>query len=355
MRECFRLALLGKGRVSPNPMVGALLVRDGKIIARGYHRTFGGPHAEAACLSKAGGRAKGATLYVNLEPCSHFGNTPPCVDAVVRAGVQRVVVAMRDPNPLVAGRGIRRLRSAGISVQTGILQNEAAELNRFFVRHITRRRPYVHLKIAQSLDGMIAAQRGRPRWLTSEASRRLVHQWRSEYDAVLVGAGTIRADNPRLTTRLVRGRNPSVVVLDGSLSIPLKSSVVRSARRRRVIVCTSIHAVEEHERRARQLEKVGVMLLPISGEGRRLSLGLVLTMLYKLKIGTILVEGGQTVNTSFLRERLADEISVFIAPLLLGSGITVLMSGTSLKNPLSGIPFSVRTVGHDLLMNFRNP
>ena len=225
MQECLRLAERGRGSVSPNPMVGAVLVRKGRVLGRGYHARFGGPHAEVNCLGSVRGSTADSTLYVNLEPCAYYGKTPPCVDAVIAAGVREVFTAMKDPNPRVAGRGIRKLRSAGITVHVGLLGDEAKRLNRAFIRHTTVRRPFVHLKIAQSLDGMIAGPRRDNRWITSSASRALVHRMRSEHDAVLVGAGTIRADNPLLTVRSARGRNPHVVILDGRLNVSPKARI----------------------------------------------------------------------------------------------------------------------------------
>ena len=355
MEECLRLAARGKGRVSPNPMVGALLWRGGRVIARGYHRTFGAPHAETECLRRAGRKCRGSVLYVNLEPCSHFGQTPPCADAIIRAGIRHVVVGMQDPNPLVAGRGIRKLRAAGISVRTGILRQEAAELNRHFVRHITRRYPYVHVKIAQSLDGKIAPSKGRTRTLTSILSRRRVHAWRAEYDAVLVGAGTIRSDNPRLDARLVRGRDPAVVILDGNLGVQPTARVFASARRRRIMVFTSLTALQRRMRTAGALRGRGVMVVPLDGRGTSLPLKLVLKTLYRLRIGSVLVEGGQQVFTSFLHEGLADEISIFVAPVILGKGIPGVTPRSSIPGFSARSEVSAQLVGRDILYTLRNP
>ena len=191
MSECLLLAELGKGQVSPNPLVGAVLVRDGRVVARGYHQRCGGPHAEMNCLAHYTGDVRSATMYVSLEPCSHHGKTPPCADMLSGSGLRHVVVGMKDPNPLVSGRGIERLRNAGVEVTVGVLEREARELNRVFVTHIRAKRPYVHVKIAQSMDGFIASPNARRRWISSAASRALVHRWRAEYDAVLVGAGTV--------------------------------------------------------------------------------------------------------------------------------------------------------------------
>src|SRR5574341_629007 len=212
MEMALRLASRGAGRTSPNPMVGAVLVRSGKVVATGYHRHAGSDHAEIVALKRAGKRARRATLYLNLEPCSHQGRTPPCALSLIRAGVRRVVVGMVDPNPLVSGKGIRKLRQAKIRVDVGLLERECRRLNEAFSKHITRRIPFVILKLAASLDGRIATASGDSRWVTGSAARRYVHHLRDQVDAVVVGAGTVLADDPRLTCRLRGGRDPWRVV-----------------------------------------------------------------------------------------------------------------------------------------------
>src|SRR6185369_12601402 len=226
MRLALRLAERAAGRTSPNPMVGAVLVRGGKVIATGYHRKAGGPHAEIAALRRAGIKARGATLYLTLEPCSHYGRTPPCVDAVIAAGVKEVVAGMTDPNPLVAGKGFRRLRQAGIRVRSGVLEKESRALNEAFNNFITRRLPFVLLKLAATLDGKIATATGSSRWVTGGEARRFVHDLRNRFDAVMVGVGTVLADDPQLTCRIRGGRNPVRIILDPRLRIPLKARVL---------------------------------------------------------------------------------------------------------------------------------
>ncbi len=348
MRECFLLARRGLGHVSPNPLVGAVLVRGETVIARGFHRRFGGPHAEVNCLRRAYGRTRGATLYVNLEPCSHHGKTPPCTDAIIRAKVRRVVIALKDPNPLVAGKGIRRLRRAGIRVDVGILRDEAFALNRIFCTHITRRLPYVHVKIAQSLDGFIAGPRGANRWITSVPSRTRVHEWRAEYDAVLVGAGTILADNPRLTTRLVPGRDPAAIVLDGRLSIPLSADIFKTTRTRRVIVCSTSRAIAARASKAEALTRLGVLLLAF--DGTPIDLRILLRRLYQLGIASILVEGGEEIFTQFLRGNIVDELSIFLAPSVLGKGVRALKSSRPVWNLFSERRSTFEQVGDDILI-----
>jgi len=320
MRECMNLALRGKGRVSPNPLVGAIIVRGKKIVARGWHRRFGGPHAEIDCLHRSRGGTSGTRMYVNMEPCAHYGKTPPCTESIIASGIRSVVIAMKDPNPLVAGRGIRALKRAGIRVTFGVLESEAKQLNRAFIKHITRRTPYVHVKVAQSIDGFIGGERA-PRYLSSPASLRMVHRWRAEHDAVLVGAGTVRADNPRLTVRHVRGRDPHVIIIDGRLSIDERANALKREKGRGVFLCVSEAAAASLREKVSRLEARGIVVLRFPAPGGVLDLRGVLPALYRFSIGTILVEGGSSIFSQFLESRLADELSIFVTPLILGGGV----------------------------------
>ena len=349
MRECMTLALRGKGRVSPNPLVGAVLVRGDRVIARGWHRRFGGPHAEVDCLRRARGNLTGTTLFVNLEPCAHYGKTPPCTESIIASGVSSVVLAMKDPNPQVSGRGIRSLRGAGIRVSCGVLEAEARQLNRFFLKHITRRIPYVHVKIAQSIDGFIGGVRA-PRYLSSVPSLRLVHRWRAEHDAVLVGAGTVHADNPHLTVRHSRGHDPHVVVIDGRFSIPEHANVLRRDRGRGVFLCVSEHAAQRAKLKVRRLEARGVVVLRFPAPNGRIVLRDVLVALYRFSIGSVLVEGGSSIFAQFMEEDLADELSIFVTPLMLGGGIPAFGSGRRRSPPFGrSTGFQGRRVGKDVL------
>jgi diaminohydroxyphosphoribosylaminopyrimidine deaminase/5-amino-6-(5-phosphoribosylamino)uracil reductase len=352
MREAFRLANLGRGYVSPNPMVGAVLVKNGKAVASGYHRYFGGPHAEVECLAAYRGDLYGATLYVTLEPCSVYGKTPACADLLATTEIRRVVVAMRDPNPLVAGRGVVRLRKAGIRVEVGLLEQEARELNRHFLVGITQRRPYVHLKIAQSLDGFIAAAGPHARWISGTESRALVHTWRTHYDAILVGAGTIRADDPRLTARGAPGRDPDVVILDGRMRVSEGARVFRSASRRRIIICTTSKALRDNRGKAGRLTARGVSLLTSQPRGGHLRIPELMEALYEREIGSILVEGGSVVFREFLDAGVVDELSMFVAPQVFGTGVPA-FAVSPLAHPAA---FRFRTiqarpVGADLLIH----
>ena len=324
MRECFPLAVLGKGNVSPNPLVGAVLVKNGRTIASGYHEFYGGPHAEVNCLDGVKGNLRSATLYVNLEPCAHHGKTPPCVDRIIRQGIGRVVVGMVDPNPLVRGHGIRKLRQAGVDVIVGVLENECRELNRIYIRHITLRRPYIHLKIAQSADGRIAGPLGTNRWFTSLSSRKLVHAWRAEHDAVLVGARTVRIDDPELTVRLAQGRDPDAIVIDGQLRVPEKAKLFRDLSKRRVLLVTSSEALKNSRDKVARLSARGVIVLPFPSHLGHLSLVDILRGLYAHHIGSILVEGGAQVFSQFIEEGLFDQLSVFVAPKYFGRGLRAL-------------------------------
>jgi len=351
MRECIRLARNGEGSVSPNPMVGAVLAKNGRIVARGFHKAFGGPHAEVECLATYRGGFDDTTLYVNLEPCTHYGKTPPCADLLAATPIRRIVIGMADPNPLVSGQGIMRLRASGKQVDVGILENEARALNRHFVTGITHRRPYVHVKIAQSLDGMIASSRSRRRWISGPPARELVHRWRSVYDAVLVGAGTVRADDPRLTVRFEGGRNPDAVVVDGSLRVPPDARLFRNLRNRRVFICTTRVALEHKRRVASQLQKAGVVLLPFPSRGR-ISLAAMLQSLYSLNMGSVLVEGGGEVFGQFLRSHLVDEMTVFIAPIIIGDGVPVYAPGKPPARRAGFDNLSTGMIGKDIMVKW---
>ena len=356
MEECLRLAEKGRGAVSPNPLVGAVLVRGGRIVARGFHRRFGGPHAEVECLRKFQGNPAATTLYVNLEPCSHFGKTPPCVDLIIRSGIRRVVVGMNDPNPLVNGKGIRKLRSAGVRVVTGVLEQDARDLNRAFATYVTKKRPFVHLKIAQTLDGMIAFRDRSPARVTGNEARALVHRWRAEHDAVLIGAGTIGTDDPRLTVRFAKGRNPAVVVLDGNLSVKPTARIFTGHDSRRVLVFTTPTGRRGHPVKYRELGLRGVDLHVETAIVASIDLARILKQLYRLGIGSILVEGGQQVFTEFLKAGLVDRFSLFVALKFLGQDGLPAVSGSRIDRAqfshASSASVKVEKVGKDILLDF---
>lgn len=341
MARALELASLARGRTSPNPLVGAVVVSGETVVGEGYHARAGEPHAEAVALQQAGAAARGADLYVNLEPCSHQGRTPPCADAIVRAGVSRVFAAIRDPNPKVDGRGVDRLRKAGIAVHLGLLAEEAVRLNEVYCTNMTRGVPHVTLKIAMSLDGKTATRTGDARWITSDDSRRRVHEMRNQVDAVLVGIGTILTDDPDLTTRLVGVdcRHPDRIVIDSQLRIPSRARVLTHRNRGRTILVVGPRASEA---RIRELRELGAEVLVIDGGGRRVDLRLVVERLFAMGITSILIEGGSEIAASSLAAGIVDKLVFFIAPILIGGreappvlggrGIAALAEATRLRD-----------------------
>lgn len=315
MLHALKLAERAEGDTSPNPMVGCVLVDDrGIIVGEGYHHRAGEAHAEVNALLAAGDLAKGATAYVTLEPCSHYGRTGPCCKALAEAGVTKVVAACLDPNPLVAGRGLEYLRLAGIEVSCGMCEQQAKKLNERFFCWITKKRPFITLKYAMTLDGKIATFTGDSKWITGEEARRFAHGLRRQHDAVLVGIGTVLADDPELTTRMVSGKNPVRVVLDSSLKIPLQAKVLNEEAR--TIIFTGAEADKQKQNYLELKKNVEVIRLPLKDGS--LSIEQVVQKLSKLNITSLLVEGGSAVHGAFYDSGLADRVYAFIAPKLIG-------------------------------------
>lgn len=349
MRRALRLAEKGRGRTSPNPMVGAVLIREGQVIGEGFHAKAGEPHAEILALSRAGDQARGATLYVNLEPCSHQGRTPPCAPEVIQAGVKRVVVGMEDPNPLVKGRGLEMLRNAGLDVAVGILESDCKRLNESFIKYISTRQPFVILKIAATLDGKIATAQGESKWITGEQSRKLVQRLRNGSDGILVGIGTILKDDPLLTPRIKGGRNPFRVVLDSQLRIPDQARVLEKTPERTILV-TSARASDQ---KIEECKKKGIQVLILDTVEGRINLQTLLFRLGEMGITSLLVEGGSEVNGSFLREGLMDKILLFFSPKLLGGQALEMFGGRGvekLEDAYQIDHIKVKKVGEDLLI-----
>lgn len=316
LRRALRLAARGRGRVEPNPMVGCVIVKRGQIIGEGYHRRFGGPHAEIAALRRCTAPPRGATVYVTLEPCCHTGKTPPCTAALIAAGVARVLAPLNDPYPPVAGNGFAALRRAGVRVDVGLLANEAAALNAPFFKLVRARRPWVILKWAQSLDGKIATRTGDSQWITDEPCRAHAHRTRGRVDAILVGVGTVLRDDPQLTCRTGRPRRVATrVVLDSHLRTPPRAQLVRTARE---IPTWVFHGPNPPARRARALERAGCLLHRVPLTRRGLSLPAILNTLGHHDMTNVYVEGGGTLLGQFHDQRLADEYHVYIAPVLIG-------------------------------------
>ncbi len=314
MRRVLRLAAKGEGRTSPNPMVGAILTRGETILGQGYHARAGEPHAEVLALRQAGKKAKEATLYINLEPCTHYGRTPPCAPQVIASQVKRVVIGMEDPNPRVKGRGIELLRKAGLEVRTGVLERQCRRLNEAFEKYIVTQEPFVILKAAMTLDGKIATQEGDSKWITGEASRRFVHRLRDRVDGVLVGIGTILKDDPLLTARVRGGRDPYRIVLDSRLKIPENGKVFGDSPSRVIIVTTSGGPGKKLER----LRERGVHVIVADSKRGRADLNSCLKALGAMGIMSLLVEGGSRVSGSFLEERAIDKFYFFLAPKWVG-------------------------------------
>ncbi len=319
IKLALKLARRGLGWTSPNPMVGAVLAKGGQIIGQGYHRRFGGSHAEINALKNASSDPSGATLYVTLEPCCHYGKTPPCVDAIIKNKIKKVVIGTLDPNPQVSDKSVKILTEHGIETRVGVLEAECRKLNEAHFKYMTTGRPLVTLKFAQTLDGRIATASGDSRWVSSEAFRKMAHRLRAVNDAVLVGIDTVLADNPQLTVRLVRGRNPARIILDSRLRIPLDGEIIRTRRAASVIIATTAQADREKISRLREL---GIEILEVNPDkSGGIDLKHLLQELGQRNISSLLVEGGGKVITSFLRQKLADRVVIAMAPKILGKGI----------------------------------
>jgi diaminohydroxyphosphoribosylaminopyrimidine deaminase/5-amino-6-(5-phosphoribosylamino)uracil reductase len=318
LKYALQLAAQAKGRTSPNPMVGAVVVKDGQIIGEGFHRKAGTPHAEIHALEQAGAAAEGATLYVTLEPCAHFGRTPPCCQSVIKAKLARVVAAMVDPNPAVAGKGMQSIADAGIQVECGILEAEARELNEVFLKYIQTGLPFVTMKSAVTWDGKTATRTGHAFWITGEEARAEVHRQRDFSDAIMVGIGTVLTDDPQLTTRLPAGRpgkDPLRIVVDSQLRLPLHARVINPDSAAKTLVATTTQALPERKRR---LEDKGVEVLVLDGPAGQVDLNALMAELGRREICSILLEGGATLNASALEAGIVDKVLTFLAPKIVG-------------------------------------
>lgn len=327
MKRALELAKKGMGRTSPNPMVGAVIVKNGEVIGEGYHRKAGTPHAEIHALNTAGQEARSSTIYVNLEPCSHYGRTPPCADALVKAGISRAVIAMLDPNPQVCGKGLQILKDAGIETEVGILEKEALNLNEVFLKYIKSKMPFVSLKTAMTLDGKIASRTGDSRWISSSASRTYVHSLRNVYDGIMVGIGTVLADDPILNTRLDTGdkRDPVRIIVDGKLELPLESKIAKSSKEQKTIVFTSTISNQE---KAAQLQSAGIEIIELGGDPEKLAVEKALVFLGKMGICSIMLEGGSELNAYMIEHKLLNKVYWFIAPKIIG--------GKNSPSPIAG-------------------
>jgi len=313
MRLALKLAKKGEGKVSPNPMVGAVIAKDGKIIAQGYHHYFGGPHAEIDALWKAKDKAKGGTLYVTLEPCSHYGKTPPCTKEIIKRGIKKVIIATLDPNPINSGKGVQELRRGKIETEIGICEEEAKKVNEAFLKFMKKRIPFVTVKVASSLDGKIATSSGESKWITSEKSRKFSHRLRDKMDAILVGINTVIRDDPSL---LAPSKNNFVrIILDSKLRIPLEAQVLKNQDRGDTFIFTTSRA---DERKLKELKSRGIKIAVVKENENRVDIEEAVRELGKLEIMNLLVEGGGEVIGSFFEKKLVDKIYLFLAPRIIG-------------------------------------
>lgn len=336
MLRAIELAKRGVGAVNPNPLVGAVIVRDNKILAEGWHERYGELHAERNAIKHfyekyPNENLKGATIYVTLEPCCHYGKTPPCTEAIIENGFQKVVVGSDDPNPLVAGKGIRMLRNAGIEVITQVMKKECDALNYVFFHYIRTKTPYVVMKYAMTMDGKIATYTGRSKWITGEKAREHVHKDRNRYTAIMAGVGTVIADDPMLNCRLPEGgRSPVRIICDTNLRTPIESQLVSTADKLRTIIAT---ACTDSERQKPYLEKkCEIIEVPIVPQGQSIDLTVLMTKLGEKNIDSILLEGGSTLNFSALKSGIVNRVQAYIAPKLFG--------GAEAKTPIGGIGFA---------------
>ena len=327
MRRAMELAEKGAGYVCPNPLVGAVIVKDGRIIGEGYHELCGSHHAEINAFKNATEDVAGATIYVTLEPCSHYGKTPPCANAIIEKGIKKVVIAVEDPNPEVAGRGIKLLKENGIEVVIGILEEECKKQNEIFFKFITTHIPFCILKTAMTLDGKIATSTGDSRWITNEISREYVHRIRHKVSAIMVGSGTVIADDPLLNTRLPEGNgcDPIRIVVDSNAKIPLNSKILNTDSCARTIVAVTEFAKEE---RIKALELMGVEIIVTPDKDKRVDLEYLMKELGKREISSVLIEGGSELNYSAMETGIIDKVNVFIAPKFIG--------GRDAKTPIGG-------------------
>jgi len=328
MHRALELSKQGIGFVNPNPLVGALIVKDNKIIGEGFHEYFGGPHAEINAFSNATQDVQGAIMYVTLEPCSHYGKTPPCANAIVKAGINKVIIGMKDPNPQVAGRGIAILENNGIEVECGVLEDEIKGLNEVFIKYITTRKPFCVLKTAMTLDGKIATTTGHSQWISNSDSRKYVHELRHQYSGIMVGINTVLADNPSLTTRRHKqnkNSDPVRIVVDSKARIPLDSKILNLNSGSQTIIACTEHAPSD---KIEQLKQKGAEVIITTSKNNQVNLDDLMMKLGESGIDSVLLEGGSSLNFSALKEGIVDRVLAFIAPKIFG--------GQTAKTPVGG-------------------
>jgi diaminohydroxyphosphoribosylaminopyrimidine deaminase/5-amino-6-(5-phosphoribosylamino)uracil reductase len=350
MRMCFELASKAKGKVLSNPLVGAVIVKEGRIISKGYHHKFGDVHAEVDALNNAIEDVTGATIYCNLEPCSHYGKQPPCANRIIESGIKKVVISNLDPNKLVSGKGVQLLKDNGVEVITALLEDEGNKLNEKFFYSITHNTPFIALKTAMSLDGKIALSNGESKWITSKESREYNQKLRNEYDAILVGINTVIKDNPMLNCRIEDSTNPIKIVLDSNLRIPLESYLVKNAKDERIILAT----ISQDEKLISILQDKGVEILVVKEKNGKTDIYDTLIKLKELGISSLIIEGGASVNYSALEAKVVNKVYCFIAPKLIG-GINSLtpVGGLGVKKISEAyklVNMKASNIGNDILV-----
>ncbi|WP_195263166.1 bifunctional diaminohydroxyphosphoribosylaminopyrimidine deaminase/5-amino-6-(5-phosphoribosylamino)uracil reductase RibD [Clostridium sp. 1001275B_160808_H3] len=351
MQLAIDLAKNGKGKVNPNPLVGAVIVKNGKVIGQGYHKKYGGNHAEIEAINNSTESVEGATIYVTLEPCYHYGKTPPCVDKLISSKISRVVIGSLDANPLVSGKSIDKLKQVGIEVNVGVLEEECFRLNEVFMKYIKTKKPYVVLKSAVSLDGKIATKTGESKWITGEISRLKVHELRNELSAIMVGINTVLQDDPSLTCNINNGRNPIRIIVDSNLRIPLDSKILKNSHNYKTIIATTKNA---DLKKKKLIEELGAEVLIIKSLNNKVDLNDLMIKLGELKIDGILLEGGGELNFSALKAEIVDKVMIFIAPKIIGGrnsktsiegeGINLLSESYKIDN------LKTENLGEDILL-----
>lgn len=351
MKRALELAELGRGKVAPNPMVGAVIVKAGKIIGEGYHKKYGDNHAEVNAFENATEDVSGATLYVTLEPCAHYGKTPPCAKRIVKEGIKKVVIGVLDPNPLVAGKGVNILKDAGIEVVVGVLGEECRKINEIFMKYIKTSRPFVLMKYAMSLDGKISTATGKSKWISCEKSRRDVHKLRNNLSAIMVGINTVIKDNPMLNCRIEGGNDPIRIIVDSNLRIPLDSKIVNTSNNISTIVATTHKADKD---KIKLLEERNVEVIVAKEKDGRVDITSLIDKLGEKKIDSILLEGGSEINFSCLQEGIVDKVRIYIAPKILGGnnakgavggrGVSEMIESFNIEN------IDISTIGSDIVV-----
>lgn len=349
MKLAVTLARRGSGRVNPNPMVGAVIVKDDKIIGQGYHEKFGTAHAEINALASCTTSPKGATIYVTLEPCCHYGKTPPCTEAIIRSGISRVVIGTPDVNPLVSGKGASLLQQHGIQVDIGILKHECDQLIKVFKKFIIDKRPFVLMKYAMTVDGKIATYTGASKWISCEESRLKVHELRNEFSAIMVGIGTVMKDDPMLNCRMENGKNPIRIICDTHLKLPLTSNIAKTARS----IETFIATCQTDDAKMLPYKNLGCKFITVDKKDELIDLNQLMLKLGEMDIDSVLLEGGGRLNWSALNQRIVQETAVFIAPKIFGGKALTPISGVGVSKPGDAVklnPYSFSKVGSDFLI-----